>query len=75
MAPGEPSARDEERQVRVESQLAHLDHQYDQLNRVVVEQGRELQRLQAEVQRIARTLEGMERERIDGKDTRPPHSR
>lgn len=68
-----PEGADGPTRVRIESHLAHLEHLYDQLNRVVVEQGRELHRLQLELRRVARSLEGIERQRIDQTNAKPPH--
>jgi uncharacterized coiled-coil protein SlyX len=57
----------------LESHLAHLEHQYDQLNQVVLEQGRQLTRLQALQQQVSQTMEAIELERIKGTNAKPPH--
>jgi uncharacterized coiled-coil protein SlyX len=60
---------------KIESHLAHLEHLYDQLNDVVLEQGRQLARLQANQQKISRTVETIELERIKSTSPKPPHYR
>ncbi len=62
-----------ERLVRAEASLAHLEHQYDQLNRVVVEQAKLLERLRKQLERLTETLETQELERIRGTSAKPPH--
>ena len=58
---------------KLESHLAHLEHQYDQLNQVVLEQSKQLARFQGVQQRISQTVENIELERIKGTNTKPPH--
>jgi uncharacterized coiled-coil protein SlyX len=58
---------------KIESHLAHLEHQYDQLNAVVIEQGRLLKKLQALHQKVSQTVETMELERIKSTNPKPPH--
>jgi uncharacterized coiled-coil protein SlyX len=62
-----------ERLEKIESNMAHLEHLVDQLNQVVVEQGRTIQRLQSQQQQISTTLESQELERIKATSARPPH--
>lgn len=62
-----------ERIEKLESSLAHLEHQYDQLNQVVLEQGKQLARLQSAQQKVSQTVETMELERIKGTNQKPPH--
>jgi uncharacterized coiled-coil protein SlyX len=62
-----------ERLERAEESLAHLEHQYDQLNRVVVEQAKLLERLRKQLERLTETLETQELERIRGTSAKPPH--
>lgn len=62
-----------ERLNKVESSLAHLEHQYEQLNQVVTEQARQLTKLQALQQKISQTVEGIELERIKSTNAKPPH--
>ena len=63
-----------ERLERAEAAVAHLEHQYDQLNRVVVEQSKLLERLRKQLERLTETLETQELERIRGTSAKPPHS-
>lgn len=50
-----------------------MEHLAEQLNAVVIEQGRQLDALKKLVQRQASTLETMELERIKGTNAKPPH--
>jgi len=58
---------------RIEATIAHLEHQVEQLNGVVIEQGKELEHLKRWVQRQAQTLETIELERIKTTNPKPPH--
>lgn len=61
------------RLLKVESALAHLEHQHEELNGVVVEQAREIARLQKELGRATQALESAELERIRSNNQKPPH--
>ena len=61
------------RLLKVESALAHLEHQHEQLNGVVAEQSRTLARLQKEVARASQAMESQELERIRANNQKPPH--
>jgi uncharacterized coiled-coil protein SlyX len=63
------------RLARIESHLAHLERHLEQLNEVVIEQGRVLRRLQSLQQRLSQTIETIELDRIKSTSARPPHSR
>jgi SlyX protein len=58
---------------KLEAHAAHLEHQVEQLNGVVIEQGKLLERLKKEVQRLSRAMETLELERIKANNSRPPH--
>ena len=58
---------------RLELNLAHLEHQVEQLNSVVIEQGKLLERLKKEVQRQSSAMQTMELERIKANVQKPPH--
>ena len=62
-----------ERLEKLESHVAHLERQIDQLNEVAVQQSRELDRLKKLVGRLSQTLENTEIERIKSVDSKPPH--
>jgi uncharacterized coiled-coil protein SlyX len=62
-----------ERLERLESHMAHLERQYEQLNQVVIEQGKVIKKLQAHQQRIAESIETTEMERIKATSSKPPH--
>ncbi len=69
MKPDESAAR----LTQLESHVAHLERLVEELNGVVIEQGRELARLKKQIQRQASTLEQYELERIKGTNPKPPH--
>jgi len=58
---------------RVEANLAHLEHQVEQLNGVLIGHSRELEQLKKLVQRQAATLESIELERVKSTNPKPPH--
>ncbi len=58
---------------KIEANLAHLEHQVEQLNSVVIEQGRLLERLKKEVQRQSTTLQTMDLESVKANNQKPPH--
>jgi uncharacterized coiled-coil protein SlyX len=62
-----------ERLEKLETNLAHLEHLCDQLNQVVLEQGRQLMKMQTHQQKISQTIETIELERIKSTNTKPPH--
>lgn len=58
---------------RIESHLAHLEHQIDQMNGVILAQDKLLERLKKEVQRQTTAMESIELERIKANNSKPPH--
>ena len=58
---------------KLESHLAHLEHQVEQLNEVVIEQGKLLDRLKKEAQRQCAIMQTLELERIKSNVQKPPH--
>ena len=58
---------------RLESHLAHLEHQVEQLNGVVIEQGKLLDGLGKEVRRQSSAMQTLELERIKSNVQKPPH--
>ena len=58
---------------KIESALAHLERQHEELNGVVVEQSRIITRLQKELGRATQALESAELERIRANNQKPPH--
>ena len=58
---------------QLEANAAHLEHQVEQLNTVVIEQGRQLDQLKKLTQRQSTTLEAIESERIRDTSSKPPH--
>ena len=62
-----------ERLQKLEANVAHLEHQVEQLNGVIIEQGKLLERLKKEVQRQSTAMQTMELERIKTNNPKPPH--
>lgn len=62
-----------ERFARLESHIAHLEHQVEELNGVVIEQGKVMERMRKQVQLQARTLETSEIEKVKANNPKPPH--
>lgn len=58
---------------KIESHLAHVERQYEQLNQVVIDQGRLLARLQRECAKVSDSVGSMEMERIRANNPKPPH--
>jgi SlyX protein len=58
---------------KLEAHVAHLERQVEELNEVIIEQGKLVDRLKKEVQRQSATMETMELERIKSNITKPPH--
>ena len=58
---------------RLESHLAHLDHQVEQLNGVVIEHGKLLDRLSKETQRQSGAMQTLELERMKSNVQKSPH--
>ena len=58
---------------KLESHLAHLEHQVEQLNGVVIEQGKLLDRLSKETQRQSSAMQTLELERMKSNVRKPPH--
>jgi len=58
---------------RLEANVAHLEHQVEQLNAVIIEQGRLVDRLKKEVQKQSTLLETQELDRIKSNNPKPPH--
>jgi SlyX protein len=58
---------------KLESHLAHLEHQVEQLNGVVIEQGKLLERLKKEVHRQSTAMQTLELDAIKSNQQKPPH--
>ena len=63
----------EQRLARIEGHLAHLERHVEELNGVVIEQGRLIGKLQALLRRVGESVEDAERERIQSTNPKPPH--
>ena len=62
-----------QRMDRLESHIAHLEHQVEQLNEVVIEQGKLLDRIKKETQRQSGIMRTLELERMESNVQKPPH--
>jgi uncharacterized coiled-coil protein SlyX len=62
-----------ERLEKIESHLAHLERLCEQLNEVIVEQGRQLGRITSQQQRLSQSVETIELDRIKATNPKPPH--
>ncbi|MFO1477913.1 MAG: SlyX family protein [Verrucomicrobiota bacterium] len=62
-----------ERLDRLEMHVAHLERLVEQLNGVVIEQGKVLERLSKEIRRQSGTLQTLELERVKSNVQKPPH--
>lgn len=58
---------------KLESHLSHVERLVEQMNEVLVEQGRVVTRLQARLRQVNDTLEAQELERIRTTSAKPPH--
>ena len=63
----------DDRQNAVESSVAHLERQYDELNQMVVKQDKLLTRLSTMMTRMDSTFQGMEIDKIRNNNQKPPH--
>jgi len=63
----------EQRLVRIEASLAHLEHQVEQLNQVLIEQGKVLGRVRKQVQTNTNALRALDLERMKSHNPKPPH--
>jgi uncharacterized coiled-coil protein SlyX len=62
-----------QRLVRLEAGVTHLEHQVEQLNEVVTGQGKLIELLKKQGQRLSGVLETIELENIKANNARPPH--
>lgn len=58
---------------RLESHLAHLEHQVEELNGVVIEQGKLLDGLRKQIQKQSTAMQSLELERMKSNVQPPPH--
>ena len=62
-----------ERMERLETSMAHLEHQYEQLNQVVILQTKQINRLESELRKALGSLTTIELDRIRQTNPKPPH--
>ena len=58
---------------KLESHVAHLERQIDDLNQVAVQQAQEIDRFKKQLGRVSQSIENAEMERIKSVDSKPPH--
>ncbi len=58
---------------KLELHLTHLEHQVEQLNAVIIDQGKLLDRLKKEVQRQSSIMQTQELERMKSNNQKPSH--
>ena len=58
---------------RLESHLAHVEKQVEELNDVIIDQARTIKRLQTITERLRDSVETTEIERIKSTNPKPPH--
>jgi uncharacterized coiled-coil protein SlyX len=58
---------------RLETHVAHLERLCEELNQVVIAQGKQLARLQKDHAKVSDTVGTMELERIRANTAKPPH--
>ena len=66
-------SHDSDRITQLEASVAHLERLFDELNTVVVEQGRRLARLEERLEQVAQLFEGGELDRLRQVQEKPPH--
>ena len=62
-----------ERMTRIETSLAELERLCDELNKIVIAQGKALHRMGQRQQQISDTMVTMEMDRIKSTNAKPPH--
>ncbi|MDB6055867.1 MAG: hypothetical protein JWN25_3390 [Verrucomicrobiales bacterium] len=63
----------EDRLKKIESQLAHMERLYDDLNKIVIEQDKTIRSLNLLCRRLSDSLQGMELDRVRQTTSKPPH--
>ncbi len=58
---------------KLETQIAFLERTVDELNAVVVEQSKQLSKLQAQMRKVSDAMDMQELERIRATNSKPPH--
>jgi uncharacterized coiled-coil protein SlyX len=61
------------RLARTEAALAHLERNYDGLNAVVIDQGRQLARLLKRLEELGQAFQAQEPDRMLPHNQKPPH--
>ncbi|HIG30066.1 MAG TPA: hypothetical protein EYQ50_20630 [Verrucomicrobiales bacterium] len=64
---------EEDRLIQFESALAHLENQNDQLNKIVMEQGKILYRLESRQEKLIEALRDLHQDKISRDSRKPPH--
>ncbi|MSR66262.1 MAG: SlyX family protein [Pedosphaera sp.] len=67
------SDTNEDRLVRIESHVAELEQLVEELNGVIVEQQKQISKLQLQASNFSQLIQWQELERIKETKTKPPH--
>ena len=67
------TSEEEERFVKIESSLAHLEKMAETLNETVIEQDKTIRRLSQQVEQLANRLASDDMNAIKENITKPPH--
>ncbi len=63
----------EERLEKLETQVAFMERTVDELNSVLVEQSKQITKLQTQLRKLSDSVESQEMERIRSTNSKPPH--
>ena len=66
-------AREEDRLVKIESALAHLENLTETLNETIIAQDKTIRRLAQQVEQMNDAIQAKEMDAIKGNVTKPPH--
>ncbi len=57
----------------LEVKIAHLEYLFEQLNTVVIDQGKRIGRLEGEIRGVSNSVQEIELERVRSTNVKPPH--
>ena len=58
---------------KLETQVAFMERTVDELNSVLVEQSKQITKLQTQLRKLSDSVESQEMERIRSTNSKPPH--
>ena len=62
-----------ERIQKLEAHVAELERQVEQLNEVIIEQSRAIEKMKTQLRRVTESVENIEIDRIKSTNSKPPH--